>query len=148
MCLLWNTTALSLTGLKCLFLYIFLSLRLFQELEPHPSSRSRYILEDSSPPVDRDDRPPRPPRDRRPEENGDLVSAKPPPATQEKPKSKNVAGPPVYYPPGVELFAKKDEPVNVSTVLSTEVMFVPNTKREQRNGHNTKCSAQLKYGCL
>lgn len=31
-------------------------------------------------------------------------------------KSKNIAGPPVYYPPGVELFAKKEESMMQSQV--------------------------------
>ncbi|XP_069699645.1 uncharacterized protein [Periplaneta americana] len=30
-------------------------------------------------------------------------------AAKDRPKTKNIAGPPVYYPPGVELFAKKEE---------------------------------------
>jgi len=29
--------------------------------------------------------------------------------------SRNIAGPPVYYPPGVDMFAKKDEPIHVSS---------------------------------
>lgn len=32
-------------------------------------------------------------------------------AVIEQQKSKNVSGPPVYYPPGVELFSKKEEQV-------------------------------------
>jgi len=31
------------------------------------------------------------------------------PAAKDRQKTKNIAGPPVYYPPGVELFAKKEE---------------------------------------
>lgn len=31
-------------------------------------------------------------------------------------KSKNIAGPPVYYPPGVELFAKKEESMSMQQV--------------------------------
>ncbi|XP_023727276.1 mucin-5AC isoform X3 [Cryptotermes secundus] len=30
-------------------------------------------------------------------------------AVKDRPKTKNITGPPVYYPPGVELFAKKEE---------------------------------------
>jgi hypothetical protein len=30
-------------------------------------------------------------------------------AASDRPKTKNISGPPVYYPPGVELFAKKED---------------------------------------
>lgn len=52
------------------------------------------------------------------------VSPNPPPvssaaatAAAMQVKSKNVAGPPVYYPPGVELFAKKEESMMQSQVF-------------------------------
>lgn len=40
---------------------------------------------------------------------------KPAPVVQQDHRmmSKNIAGPPVYYPPGVDMFTKKDEPVHV-----------------------------------
>jgi hypothetical protein len=43
-------------------------------------------------------------------------------AAKDRPKTKNITGPPVYYPPGVELFAKKEESLaaQVSTNTNTE----------------------------
>ncbi|CAB3382502.1 Hypothetical predicted protein [Cloeon dipterum] len=49
--------------------------------------------------------PPSPVRQRK------IEPEKPSALQQERMMSKNIAGPPVYYPPGVEMFAKKDEPV-------------------------------------
>ncbi|KAF4533275.1 hypothetical protein B566_EDAN010510 [Ephemera danica] len=46
----------------------------------------------------------------------DTATVAPAPArpapVQERARTKNIAGPPVYYPPGVELFSRKDEPVH------------------------------------
>lgn len=39
-------------------------------------------------------------------------------------KSKNIAGPPVYYPPGVELFAKKEEAMMQSQVTVCRTLFI------------------------
>lgn len=36
-------------------------------------------------------------------------------------KSKNIAGPPVYYPPGVELFAKKEESMSMQQVCTLQI---------------------------
>jgi len=41
-------------------------------------------------------------------------------AAKDRPKTKNVAGPPVYYPPGVELFAKKEESMAMQVSTSTK----------------------------
>jgi hypothetical protein len=40
-------------------------------------------------------------------------------SAKDRAKTKNIAGPPVYYPPGVELFAKKDE--SLATQVSTNM---------------------------
>ncbi|XP_021925255.1 mucin-5AC-like isoform X2 [Zootermopsis nevadensis] len=44
-----------------------------------------------------------------PTPNATVVAAATSAATSDRPKTKNITGPPVYYPPGVELFAKKEE---------------------------------------
>lgn len=41
-------------------------------------------------------------------------------AAKDRPKTKNIAGPPVYYPPGVELFAKKEESMAMQVSTSTK----------------------------
>jgi hypothetical protein len=41
-------------------------------------------------------------------------------AAKDRPKTKNIAGPPVYYPPGVELFAKKEELMAMEVSTSTK----------------------------
>jgi hypothetical protein len=40
-------------------------------------------------------------------------------AAKDRPKTKNITGPPVYYPPGVELFAKKEE--TLATQVGTSI---------------------------
>ncbi|XP_046393192.1 extensin isoform X2 [Ischnura elegans] len=74
-----------------------------QRPEPHPVTTTRYTVEEkvASPPP--------------PVSEGNGVGPKaagtraaPSP---DRPKTTNIAGPPVYYPPGVEMFAKKDAPV-------------------------------------
>jgi hypothetical protein len=55
--------------------------------------------------------PPSPVRQRK------IEPVKPPVVQPERSMSRNIAGPPVYYPPGVEMFAKKDEPIHVSFQL-------------------------------
>jgi hypothetical protein len=42
-------------------------------------------------------------------------------AAKDRQKTKNIAGPPVYYPPGVELFAKKEESLATQVSTSTNV---------------------------
>ncbi|KAG8228035.1 hypothetical protein J437_LFUL003671 [Ladona fulva] len=75
--------------------------------ESHPVSPVRYTVEEkvaSNPPI----------------VEGNGVGPKPAAPegkaapSPERTKTKNIAGPPVYYPPGVELFAKKDEPIHAS----------------------------------
>jgi hypothetical protein len=39
---------------------------------------------------------------------------------KDRPKTKNIAGPPVYYPPGVELFAKREE----SLATQVSIIFI------------------------
>jgi len=41
-------------------------------------------------------------------------------AAKERPMTKNIAGPPVYYPPGVEMFAKKEESMAMQVSTSTK----------------------------
>jgi len=41
-------------------------------------------------------------------------------AAKDRQKTKNIAGPPVYYPPGVELFAKKEESMAMQVSTSTK----------------------------
>lgn len=41
-------------------------------------------------------------------------------AAKERPQTKNIPGPPVYYPPGVELFAKKEESMAMQVSTSTK----------------------------
>jgi hypothetical protein len=41
-------------------------------------------------------------------------------AAKDRQKTKNVAGPPVYYPPGVELFTKKEESMAMQVSTSTK----------------------------
>ena len=44
---------------------------------------------------------------------------------KDRQKTKNVAGPPVYYPPGVELFARKEEAMmQVSVLYFTDSYFI------------------------
>lgn len=42
-------------------------------------------------------------------------------AAKDRPKTKNITGPPVYYPPGVELFAKKEESLATQVSTSTNM---------------------------
>lgn len=42
------------------------------------------------------------------------------PTAKDRLKTKNIAGPPVYYPPGVELFAKKEESMAMQVSTSTK----------------------------
>lgn len=41
-------------------------------------------------------------------------------AAKDRPKTKNITGPPVYYPPGIELFAKKEESTAMQVSTSTK----------------------------
>jgi len=41
-------------------------------------------------------------------------------AAKDRTQTKNIAGPPVYYPPGVELFAKKEESMAMQVSTSTK----------------------------
>lgn len=41
-----------------------------------------------------------------------------------KEESKNVEGPPVYYPPGVELFNKKEEAMSQQQVILLQTFFL------------------------
>ncbi|XP_071452065.1 uncharacterized protein [Hetaerina americana] len=74
-----------------------------QRPEAHPVTTTRYTVEEkvASPP---------PPISEGngvgPKAGGTRAAPSP-----DRPKTTNIAGPPVYYPPGVEMFAKKDAPV-------------------------------------
>lgn len=54
-----------------------------------------------------------------PTPNAKVVAAATSTAASDRPKTKNIAGPPVYYPPGVELFAKKEE--SMAMQVSTNI---------------------------
>jgi hypothetical protein len=41
-------------------------------------------------------------------------------AAKDRQKTKNITGPPVYYPPGVEMFAKKEESMAMQVSTSTK----------------------------
>jgi hypothetical protein len=41
-------------------------------------------------------------------------------AAKDRQKTKNVAGPPVYYPPGLELFAKKEDALATQVSSGTD----------------------------
>ncbi|PSN32714.1 hypothetical protein C0J52_24708 [Blattella germanica] len=67
---------------------------------------------------------------------------------KDRPKTKNVAGPPVYYPPGVELFAKKEEAMMQASGKKASGRYEYEYAKESKSKSSSSGGAAVVPVCL